>query len=446
MGREIVIRNIYHLIALFLTLTEQYLGKSSIPTMIFRISPLILAAIVAAVSANPFAEKMSSATSNIAYMNRLMQGAYPTKNSQLRRLDQNGKEVNISSYSLKFQKCQFVKAYDDDLAEDEDARTVLATKHFVVFRLCPSNTCDSCNYGYGEYLVDMEEYLEATIEYAKDKQEEKCDQCEEECDEYYENEEEEGKNNEEGDRRRLSSSNCRECIDMCEKIENMEENGYIDATDFVECQEIQDEGDDGYALYAGAMCASNGSKIKIGVFSDNECRVLNSELDVENYLADGDGNQMRLSHALLKTTYESDSCLSCLVENNEDDDNEKEAEVEEVCENLYMSAAKCEKTHGFDNGYSNKYNEYGNQLENEDTVCDFISSLKSGTYAQDGEIVVGGSNSYHSGSTSTTGGQKFALTFFILGTVGLAVYAAMLHSNLTKSAKSDLSSQGGAMA
>merc|ERR1712232_95721 len=257
---------------------------------------------------------------------------------------------------------------------------------------------------------------------------------------------EERENNEEDDRRRLSSSNCKECIDTCEKIENMEENGYIDATYFVECQEIQDEGDDGYALYAGAMCASNGSKIKIGVFSDNECRILKSGLDVESYLADGDGNQMRLSHALLKKTYESDSCLSCLVENDENDDNGKEAEVEEVCENLYMSAAKCEKTHGFDNGYSNKYNEYGNQLENEDTVCDFISSLKSGTYAQDGEIVVGGSNSYHSGSTSTTGGQKFALTFFILGTVGLAVYAAMLHSNLTKSAKSDLSSQGGAMA
>jgi len=384
-------------------------------------------------------------------MNRLVKEAYPTKNSQLRRLEQNGNEVDISSYSLKFQKCQFVKAYDDELAEDEDAETVLATKHFVVFRLCPSNSCDSCNYGYGEYLVDMEEYLEATIEYAKDKQEEICDQCEEECDGYYENQnqgngEEEGENNEEADRRRLSSSDCRDCIDTCEKIENMEENGYIDATDFVECQEIQDEGDDGYALYAGAMCASNGSKIKIGVFRDNECRVLNSELDVEDYLADGDGNQMKLSHALLKTTYESDSCLSCLVENGEDDDNGKEAEVEEVCENLYMSSAKCQKKHGFDDGSSNNYDGYENQMKNEETVCDFISSLKSGTYAQDGEIVVGGSNSYHSGSTSTTGGQKFALTFFILGTVGLAVYAAMLHSNLTKSAKSDLSSQGGAMA
>merc|ERR1712157_114532 len=116
--------------------------------------------------------------------------------------------------------------------------------------------------------------------------------------------------------------------------------------------------------------------------------------------------------------------------------------IEEVCENLYQAAAKCENKRGFDDGYSNYYaNE--NQLENEETVCDFISSLKSGTHAQDGEIVVGGSNPYRSGTTSTTGGQKFALTFFILGTVGLAVYAAMLHTNLTKSAKSDLSSQGG---
>merc|ERR1712187_956050 len=152
-----------------------------------HISSLILAVIAAAVSLDTFAEKMSSATSNIAYMNRLMQGAYPTKNSQLRRLDQNGNQVDISSYSLKFQKCQFVKAYDDERAENEDAETVLATKHFVVFRLCPSNSCDSCNYGYGEYLIDMEEYLEATIEYAKNKQEEKCDECEEECDGYYGN-------------------------------------------------------------------------------------------------------------------------------------------------------------------------------------------------------------------------------------------------------------------
>jgi len=420
--------------------------------MITQISSLALAFafVIVAVSANSFLGKKSSATANMAYMNRLLHGAFPTENSQLRRLDENEQEIDISMYSIKFQKCQFVKAYDEDLAEDEDAGTVLATKHFVVFRLCPSNSCGNCNYGYGEYLVDMEEYLKATIEYAQDKQEEKCDQCEEYCEEYYGNqneaeEEEEGENNE-GDRRRLSY-NCSECMETCEKIENMEANGYIDATEFVDCEVIQNEGDDGNGFYAGAMCASNGSKIKIGVFSDDECRVLESDLDVEDYLADGDGNQMKLSHALLKTTYESDSCFSCLVEDDEqNDDDQKDPEVEELCENLYMAAAKCEKIHGFSAGYENMYYTYENQLENEETVCDFITSLKSGTYSQEGEIIVGGSSSYQSGTTSTTGGQKFALTFFILGTVGLAVYAAMLHNNLTKSAKSDLSSQGGAMA
>ena len=72
--------------------------------------------------------------------------------------------------------------------------------------------------------------------------------------------------------------------------------------------------------------------------------------------------------------------------------------------------------------------------------------LSPPTYSQDGEIVIGGSKVYTAGGTTTTGGQKFALTFFIIGTVGLAVYAAMLHSQLTKGGKADLSAQGGAMA
>jgi len=57
-----------------------------------------------------------------------------------------------------------------------------------------------------------------------------------------------------------------------------------------------------------------------------------------------------------------------------------------------------------------------------------------------------GANARAGGSSGTTGGQKFALAFFILGTVGLAVYAAMLHSQLTKGSKAGLSRQGGAMA
>merc|ERR1711981_343611 len=135
------------------------------------------------------------------------------------------------------------------------------------------------------------------------------------------------------------------------------------------------------------------------------------------------------------------------VEEQEDDGGNAYYNVEnkEVCVELYQGAAKCEEEHEFSNGID-KYYQYNVQDNNEELVCSFIDSLVAGTYSQEGEIVVGGMSSYVSGGSSTTGGQKFALTFFILGTVGLAVYAAMLHSNLTKSAKSDLSSQGGAMA
>lgn len=417
-----------------------------------------LAALSAAVvSANPFAPRKSANNAMSAYMSKLVNKARPTSNSQLgRRLEEEEYEVDISGYSLKFEQCQFVKAYDDELAEDADSTTVLATKRFVIFKLCPTGYCDSCTTDFGEYIVDLEEYLEATVEYQQEMQENMCNACQE-CGNWEENEEND-QNQDEEDRRRLANRklqnydvDCDSCYDECMKIENMEENGYIDATEFLECQMIYDPEDDGKAaLYAGPMCASSGSKIKIGVFSDEECNTPDYDKDVDDYLMDGDGVSMKLSHALLKTVYSSE-CISCLQVDEEDengdnnnDDEDEEPEVIEMCEQLYEASAKCEKTNGFDNGYANYYG-YENQLAQESVVCDFVESLKAGSYDESGEIVVNGASSSIGGGAETTGGQKFALTFFILGTVGLAGYAAMLHSKLTKGS-TGLSESSGAMA
>lgn len=422
-----------------------------------------IAAFSAAVaSGNPFAPPQTANNAKSAYMAELMSNARPTENNKLkgRRLQDNGEEyeVDISGYFLKFEQCQFVKAYDDELAEDADSTTVLATKRFVIFKLCPTGYCDSCSENYGEYIVDLEEYLEATVNYQQEIQENMCNDCQE-CGNWEENEEnnQDQQNDEE---RRLAANrklqnyydvDCNSCYDECMKIENMEENGYIDATEFLECQMIYDPEDDGKgALYAGPMCASNGSKIKIGVFTDEECNIPDTSKDVDDYLMTDDGVQMKLSHALLKTVYSSD-CISCLQfdeeeendDNGNDDEDEKEPEVIEMCQQLYEAGAKCEKTHGFDYGYANYYG-YENQLAQESVVCDFVESLKAGSYDETGEIVVNGANASIGGGAETTGGQKFALTFFILGTVGLAAYAATLHSKLTKSP--GLSESSGAMA
>jgi len=439
--------------------------------MINHLSALALAFLTVTSAASVFDAKQSQSTPQSAYVNKLLNGATP-----LRKLDGEEAEeqnVDISSYYIRFEKCQFVKAFSDDLAQ-EGEDTVLATERFVIFRLCPNS--DSCSGNYGEYMVDMDEYLQYTVEYRQQEQEEMCEMCDDMC-EYYgygddggedagdedeesNEEEEEGDEDEEDRRRRLARQKfsgrklddmtCNECVSACEKIENMEENFYVDATYFVNCQELVEENDEQTGLWAGPMCSSQGSKIKIGVFTDEDCMFLDANKDVEDYLADENGYALKLSHALLKTTYDNNDLISCLQQDeNQDQDyyQNAEAETKEVCENLYQAAAKCEEVHGFDNGINKYYNNYANQDNNEELVCSFIDSLLSGTYSQDGEIVIGGTTSYKgTGGTSTTGGQKFALTFFILGTIGLAVYAAMLHAQLTKGGKPDLSTQGGAMA
>lgn len=414
---------------------------------------------VSSATATPFnaAPAKSANTQKASFMAKVMNKA--------RRLDEdNAVEIDLSAYSMKFIKCQFVKSYDDDLAEDGDSDSVLKINRFVMFRLCPSS---SCTYNYGEYLVDMDTYLEAAVEYQQEQQKEMCNYCNEVCaaddDDAAEEEEEEGEEGEgeeEGEedgedrRRRLRaitrklsvSIDCGTCVDECEKIENMEDNGYVEASNFIQCQQIG-EGDDGTDYYAGAMCASNGEKIKIGVFYDEECSNYDGNLSVENFIG------AKLSHALLKTVYSSDSLIPCVKPDWEvpaDDDaaeeEEKEAEANEMCANLYEYSAKCESKHGFQSGLSG-YENYYNQYAQEDLVCSFMNTLSNGAYDQSGEIVLKSKSTNVEGATAATGGQKFALTVFILGTVGLAVYAAQLHSTLTKGGSAaGLSEQGGAMA
>ena len=407
----------------------------------------------ATATTNPFAPKN---TRKADYVSKLVKGAIPT-----RRLDENEEYVvDISSYYVKFEQCQFVKSYDEEMAQDEDAGSVLATKRFALFRLCPEG-CSSCSENYGEYLVDLDQYLEATVEYFQEYQEGMCETCEEMCYQQANEDQGEDEQQDEGDedngdeRRRLQQYNvdCDSCWDECQKIENMEENGYLDATEFLECQMIYDPEDDNKeALYAGPICVNGGKKIKIGVFKDEDCMFLDSNKEVDDYLVDNDGYAMKLSHALLKSTY-TDTCISCLEpqeqdenENGDGNDDAQDAdEVIELCERLYEDAAKCEKKYGFDNGYAD-YDGYENQAANEEVVCDYMSSLKSGTYDESGEIIVSGSDAFRNSGKSTTGGQKFALTFFTFGTIGLAIYAAMLHSKLVKGGKADLASNGGAMA
>jgi len=267
---------------------------------------------------------------------------------QRKRKQRQQEEVaNISNYSIIFDKCQYVDKYTSDLdldpglsarKEGEGGKKYSGAEQFVTFRLCPPGytTCDN---DYEERMAYLDEFLQITIEYYRDEQNYYCELCNKICaggDAY----------NSRYLRGNFSENfnvDCDTCTDQCEKIETMEENGYVDATNFISCQQIV--GDDNGPLYAGPMC-SGGSKLKIGVFEDEDCMFLNRSKRVEDYITDENGHAFKLSHALLKKTYDTTVPIAC-----EKIDEEKNGtsyrheyspatDTKEICTKLYKAATR----------------------------------------------------------------------------------------------------------
>jgi hypothetical protein len=108
---------------------------------------IVLSLLAGDAAANPFSAQ-SANSAKATYAAPVLKNAH--------RLNDNANyEVDISSYTVKFGECQFIKAYDDDLADDKDSDTVLGITRFVIFRLCPDTTCSTCSSNYGEYMVDL---------------------------------------------------------------------------------------------------------------------------------------------------------------------------------------------------------------------------------------------------------------------------------------------------
>ena len=349
-------------------------------------------------------------------------------------------DYDLSGYSIRFGKCQHVKMFDDELAEDEESETVLAMKHFVLYRMCPSDECSICDENYGEYVVEVDQYLENIAEFTKRNFEIECEICAENnymCDDD-------------------TSSSCA-CND-CNNYYNMEENGYVDATEFIQCQklDVQNGGDDDdeddenngddnnqdIQLYIGPRCTNEGSQIVIDVFTDENCWERYEDEDLQTLLG------LKISYLFLKPSYSRDAreCLSCLESDyasyeENDRDQADEDDVLEMCENIYEQSAKCETKHGFVNGLMKK-NGYENQIQNEFDVCTFIDSLAWGSYDEKGEINVGQTQDVF--IRYVTSLQATMLSILTLTIVGLGSYAVKLFNYIEMSYPAhDLTSKGG---
>ena len=338
---------------------------------------------------------------------------------------------DLSDYGVKFEKCQNVQSWSDELAEDEESGTVLAIKQFVVFRLCPSDSCDTCDTNYGEYVLPADEYLWAATERAREAFENFCKNCEESCND---------------------GGYCGdECSTECATYENLGNNGYVDASDYVQCQQIEmnnegggDEGGENNGagdgndaqrqkLFVGPRCSSNGRRIYIGLFNDEDCGVPYEAQDgqtVANYIG------AKLWYRTLESAYSNDfdDCISCAEnqdDNNGDDGNQNDRndadDVSQMCEEVYSASAKCESSHGITAGFIQTNREeqaYENQVESEFIVCNFIESLILDSYTEQGEINIYEEQDVVIRQTTTL--QKATLTILTLSILGILSYAVWL--------------------
>lgn len=356
-----------------------------------------------------------------------------------------GYPYDLSTYSVQYEKCQNVISWSDDLAEEEDATTVLGLEHFVVFSLCPSDSCRTCYSDYGQYVLPVEDYLASTTEQSRQAFENKCQGCEEACND---------------------GGYCDEsCLADCEMYQNLDENGYVDASEYIECQQIdvivndddnaggdgdandgnKNEGDDEeeeLQLYIGPKCSTNGRRIHIGLFTDEDCSV---KYDMPEHYTTADYTGFQFWYGILSATYDhssistSSECMSCAEEKYDDDgngndnnnNNDDADDVNEMCEELYDAAAKCETKHGITAGFIQTNREededgnYQNQVENEAKVCKFIDSLVLNSYTEKGHINLNVIQDVV--NRRVTPLQAAMLTILSLSIVGTLSYAVWLN-------------------
>eukprot|EP00541_Cyclophora_tenuis_P011267 CAMPEP_0116555480 /NCGR_PEP_ID=MMETSP0397-20121206/8171_1 /TAXON_ID=216820 /ORGANISM="Cyclophora tenuis, Strain ECT3854" /LENGTH=377 /DNA_ID=CAMNT_0004080757 /DNA_START=86 /DNA_END=1219 /DNA_ORIENTATION=- len=348
--------------------------------------------------------------------------------SKARKLEQND-EVDftwVSGYSLKFQGCHHVSQWNEEADGEDDVR--IQTKRLVRFRLCPSDYCavedaGGCNSGYGDYIIDMNVYLDAYIESVNDYNEYRC--------EYLQNnvcdcEDDDGKGDDFD--RDICEYDCYVangvediCADNNPYNDDEEEEEKFELEEYMECArwEAPDNNnrrrrrrkleEDEVEYFLGPYCAEQGGAIFLGLFTDETCTT---------FADDYGGTELYQTLAGEELPYGASSiigmdCMTCMEpqdadENNDGNDNVDEDQVKEVCEQIYSQAGKCESNLGIDDPNEN--------------ACTYMEGIK--IVRQDGIV-----------QTQASQANKTASIFigiFVVAFVLLAAYVYYLRTKLDR--------------
>jgi hypothetical protein len=362
--------------------------------------------------------------------------------SKARRLDDEVDFTWVAGFSIKFQGCHHISQWNDEADGEEDVR--IQTKRLVRFRLCPSDYCSAesakgCSEGYGDYIVDLNAYLEAFFEAKQQYNEFQCEYLENYvcgCDD---------------DNNNNNNNNCDDCcLWDCFEAHNMdyicmEDNPYnnnnnnnqddqfeFELDKYMECAEAGFDNDNYYyyqymqnngyynnnnggdnaelEFFIGPYCASQGGSVLLGVFTDETC----------TQFADSDGGRDTFYGMTGMSLPYSDAnivdmdCFPCKEpqeNNNDGNDNQDADEVNEFCEQMYEQSGKCEGNLPYGTVYSPNTN-----------ACNYMEGIK--IVRKDGTVV-----------TADAKANKTASIFiglFVVAFVLLSAYVYYLKTKLDR--------------
>ena len=393
--------------------------------------------------------------------------------TQARRLEDNGVDMSwVVDYSIKFQGCHHVSQWNDDAEQDEGVR--IQTKRLIRFRLCPTEYCSlssssGCSSGYGDYIIDMNSFLQVYFEAVEEQNEYTCQNAYNNCDcqnngaDDYNEEmcyydcynaqgvadicmdnnpyDDEGQGQQRfqiedfayckqtnlNNRRRLEDAGNEgdaEGEDAGQENEGQEDggqedggqedNGQNDEEQQQQQQQQQEDQNQYYEenapeYYIGPYCAEQGGSIYLGLFYDETCTTFADNKGGSYTFETLSGQELPYASKSIITN----DCLSCKQLNNGDNNNNNNYYgVSDVCEQIYQEAGKCEKQL-----YSSGIVEYPNQ-----NACNYIKGIK--VVRKDGIITQVGSKADKTAS--------IFIGIFVVAFVLLAAYVYYLKTKLDR--------------
>jgi hypothetical protein len=281
----------------------------------------------------------------------------------------------VSGYSIKFEGCHHVTQWasaeeieaasgNDDAVEDgvtlNASNGRIKSKGIVRFRLCPSGSCSDnfsvgCSNNYGEYIVDMLQFLKVYVAWQIEETASKCSSYKSVC------------------YKQCYSSTSSNCYSSCYKSHGVEvslcaqydeygnnqfeqvdgDGNVFSLENYLQCAAYEIDNANGEALshYLGPYCSNQGGDIRLGFFQDQYCSIPSA--NQASYYSKLTGVDVPFTSTSIVTT----KCMSCesTASNNGEAVNdyynynangEKNyyvaTTVNDMCGTMYMSSGKCE--------------------------------------------------------------------------------------------------------